>query len=54
MIKKKFIACELHYCTTHARNPFLGAKKLRKKATISFIMTVGPQGTTRLPLDGFS
>ena len=34
--------------------PFLGAFAKLRTATINFIMSVCPQGTTRLPLDGFS
>jgi len=33
---------------------FLGAFAKLWKATISFVMSVSPHGTTRLPLDGFS
>jgi hypothetical protein len=34
--------------------PFLGAFAKLRNATISFVMSVCPQGTTRLPLDRFS
>ena len=34
--------------------PVLGAFAKLRKATISFVMSVRPHGTTRLPLDGFS
>jgi len=33
---------------------FLGAFSKLRKATIRFIMSVRPHGTTRPPLDGFS
>jgi len=33
---------------------FLGAFAKLRKATINFVMSVRPHGTTRLPLDGFS
>jgi hypothetical protein len=33
---------------------FLGAFAVLRKATISFVRSVGPLGTTRFPLDGFS
>jgi hypothetical protein len=33
---------------------FLGAFAKLRKATISFVKSVRPDGTTRLPLDGFS
>jgi len=33
---------------------FLGAFAELRRATISFVMSVRPHGTTRLPLDGFS
>ena len=33
---------------------FLGAFAKLRKATISFITSVRPHGTTRLPLDGLS
>ena len=33
---------------------FLGAFAELQKLTISFVMSVHPHGTTRLPLDGFS
>ena len=33
---------------------FLGAFAKLRKATVSFVMSVRPHGTTRLPLDGFS
>jgi len=32
---------------------FLGAFAELRKATVSFVMSVCPHGTTRLPLDGF-
>ena len=35
-------------------NKFLGAFSKLRKAAISFVMSVGPHGTTQLPLDGFS
>ena len=34
--------------------PVLGAFAKLRLATISFVRSVGPYGTTRLPLDGFS
>jgi len=33
---------------------FLGSFSEMRKATISFVMSVCPHGTTRPPLDGFS
>jgi hypothetical protein len=33
--------------------PFLGAFAKLRKATVSFVMSVCPHGTTRLSLDGF-
>ena len=33
---------------------FLSAFTKLRRATISFIMSVRPHGTTRLPLDGYS
>jgi len=33
---------------------FLGAFATLRKTTVSFVMSVGPHGTTRLPLDRFS
>jgi hypothetical protein len=45
----------LVWCTyQHAAvKRFLGAFSKLRKATISFVMSVRPHGTTRLPLDGF-
>jgi len=39
---------------TALRGWLLGAFTDLRKATISFVMSVLPHGTTRLPLDGFS
>jgi len=36
------------------KTQFLGAFAKLRKATISFVMSVRTQGTTRLPLDRFS
>jgi len=33
---------------------FLGRFKKLRKATISFVMSVRPDGKTRLPVEGFS
>ena len=35
-------------------NVFLGAFAKLRKATVSFVMSVRPHGTTRLPMGGFS
>jgi hypothetical protein len=35
-------------------NSFTGALEKLRKANTSFVMSVRPHGTTRLPLDGFS
>jgi hypothetical protein len=49
------LAADLHYSSTA---PFLGASAKSRKATVSFVMSVCmsvcTQGTTPLPLDGFS
>ena len=46
------------YTTVHLRTALrgwlLGAFTELRKATITFVMSVLPRGTTRLPLDGFS
>jgi hypothetical protein len=46
------------YTTVHLRTALrgwlLGASTELRKATISFVMSVLPHGTTRLSLDGFS
>jgi len=36
------------------RDMFSGAFAKLRKTSISFVMSVHPQGTARLPLDGFS
>jgi len=34
-------------------HPFLGAFSKLRNATVGFVMSGRPHGTTRLPLDGF-
>ena len=41
------------YTSPWITTTFLGAFAELRKATISFVMSVRPRGTTRLPLDGF-
>jgi len=43
-----------NFCTHNASVLFLGAFTKLQNATISFITSVCPQGTTQLPLDVFS
>jgi len=38
----------------HIRQAFLGASLKLRKATISFVMSVCPHGTTHIPLHEFS
>ena len=45
---KRYNVLDVHYSVT-----FLGAFAKLRKATIGFVMSVCPHGTTRLPLDGF-
>jgi len=48
--RSRFCAFSVVFCNSD----FLGAFAKLRKASISFIMSVRPHGSTRLPLDGFS
>jgi len=54
VLDRRWVYCEVvseHYV---GKMQFLGAFAKLRNAIISFVMSVCPHGTTRLPLDGFS
>ena len=48
------VAGNIVFFVTSKCSYFLGAFAKLRNATVSFVMSVCPHGTTRLPLDGFS
>jgi hypothetical protein len=50
----RLVAQHLNHCAIAGPPPFLGAFAKLLKAAISFVVSVRPHGTTRLPPDGFS
>ena len=54
VLRRFFLCCETCWPPLLERYIFWGVRKISIKATISFVMSVCPHGTTRLPLDEFS